>query len=58
MGTEGVGAFIWQLSEIRKNSSWVWQKCTFSFITDWIALRAREGVYWASGEMVLLSTNV
>ena len=52
-------AFIWQLVEVRKgfiHSSP--KKWTSSLMTDWIALRAREGVCWASDEMVLLSINV
>ena len=53
---EGVDAFIWQRSE--RISLQQCQKCTSSLMTDWIVLRVRERVCWASGEMVLLSINV
>ena len=45
---------------LRSDRSWLqWcQKCTSSVMTDWIALSAREGVHWASGDMVLLSMKV
>ena len=55
---EGMYTFFRELMKVRQKLVPMMPKWASSLITDWIALRTRAGVCWASGQMVWLSMRV